>query len=277
MPKNNMDTIFNTLDNIARKKELTRSDEKEIRRQLSSLLTEMANTSDKTLKTEYLDKYNKLKENHADALKAAEEALNEEQKASLAEIMQKSEDNKARVEENKERAEETNLNSNVRENTSAPAPQPEKVEENKAEETKTEETKPAEQTAQNAALRSALSGHDEGQFTGLTDADGVFRADGAVFSHQQTPRVAVWQTQRFIRRRVAVNKHGKIQQTFFEFFSDALGVSAEKVEFDARIVCHDLFRGGGRYAHGSAFAAAYINGAAYFLFVAHEFAAGFII
>ena len=62
MPKNNMDTIFNTLDNIARKKELTRSDEKEIRRQLSSLLTEMANTSDKTLKTEYLDKYNKLKE-----------------------------------------------------------------------------------------------------------------------------------------------------------------------------------------------------------------------
>ena len=108
MPKNNMDTIFNTLDNIARKKELTRSDEKEIRRQLSALLTEMANTSDKTLKTEYLDKYNKLKENHADALKAAEEALNEEQKASLAEIMQKSEENKARVEENKERAEETN-------------------------------------------------------------------------------------------------------------------------------------------------------------------------
>lgn len=139
MPKNNMDTIFNTLDNIARKKELTRSDEKEIRRQLSSLLTEMANTSDKTLKTEYLDKYNKLKENHADALKAAEDTLNEEQKASLAEIMQKSEDNKARVEENKERVEETNLNSNVRENTSAPAPQPEKVEENKAEETKTEE------------------------------------------------------------------------------------------------------------------------------------------
>ena len=150
MPKNNMDTIFNTLDNIARKKELTRSDEKEIRRQLSSLLTEMANTSDKTLKTEYLDKYNKLKENHADALKAAEEALNEEQKASLAEIMQKSEDNKARVEENKERAEETNLNSNVRENTSAPAPQPEKVEENKAEETKTEETKTEENNASNA-------------------------------------------------------------------------------------------------------------------------------
>ena len=150
MPKNNMDTIFNTLDNIARKKELTRSDEKEIRRQLSTLLTEMANTSDKTLKTEYLDKYNKLKENHADALKAAEEALNEEQKASLAEIMQKSEDNKARVEENKERAEETNLNSNVRENTSAPAPQPEKVEENKAEETKTEETKTEENNASNA-------------------------------------------------------------------------------------------------------------------------------
>ena len=150
MPKNNMDTIFNTLDNIARKKELTRSDEKEIRRQLSSLLTEMANTSDKTLKTEYLDKYNKLKENHADALKAAEDTLNEEQKASLAEIMQKSEDNKARVEENKERVEETNLNSNVRENTSAPAPQPEKVEENKAEETKTEETKTEENNASNA-------------------------------------------------------------------------------------------------------------------------------
>ena len=153
MPKNNMDTIFNTLDNIARKKELTRSDEKEIRRQLSSLLTEMANTSDKTLKTEYLDKYNKLKENHADALKAAEEALNEEQKASLAEIMQKSEENKARVEENKERAEETNLDDNAAptpqpENTSAndapandtpEAPQPEKVEETKTEETKTEE------------------------------------------------------------------------------------------------------------------------------------------
>ena len=148
MPKNNMDTIFNTLDNIARKKELTRSDEKEIRRQLSSLLTEMANTSDKTLKTEYLDKYNKLKENHADALKAAEEALNEEQKASLAEIMQKSEENKARVEENKERAAETNLDDNAAptpqpENTSvndAPAndtpetPQPEKVEETKTEE-----------------------------------------------------------------------------------------------------------------------------------------------
>ena len=153
MPKNNMDTIFNTLDNIARKKELTRSDEKEIRRQLSSLLTEMANTSDKTLKTEYLDKYNKLKENHADALKAAEEALNEEQKASLAEIMQKSEENKARVEENKERTAETNLDDNAAptpqpENTSAndapandtpEAPQPEKVEETKTEETKTEE------------------------------------------------------------------------------------------------------------------------------------------
>ena len=153
MPKNNMDTIFNTLDNIARKKELTRSDEKEIRRQLSSLLTEMANTSDKTLKTEYLDKYNKLKENHADALKAAEEALNEEQKASLAEIMQKSEENKARVEENKERTAETNLDDNAAptpqpENTSAndaPAndtpetPQPEKVEETKTEENKTEE------------------------------------------------------------------------------------------------------------------------------------------
>lgn len=153
MPKNNMDTIFNTLDNIARKKELTRSDEKEIRRQLSSLLTEMANTSDKTLKTEYLDKYNKLKENHTDALKAAEEALNEEQKASLAEIMQKSEENKTRVEENKERTAETNLDDNAAptpqpENTSAndapandtpEAPQPEKVEETKTEETKTEE------------------------------------------------------------------------------------------------------------------------------------------
>ena len=93
MPTNNMDTIFNSLQAAARKKELNNSDKKEISRRIKELADTIPNITDKQLSQKYLNIYKNLQARHADAVAAAEDALNEEQKNILAAAVQTAENN----------------------------------------------------------------------------------------------------------------------------------------------------------------------------------------
>ncbi len=93
MPTNNLDTIFNSLQAAARKKELNNSDRKKISHHIKELADAIPNITDKQLSQKYLNIYKNLQASHADALIAAEDALNEEQKTILATAIQTAENN----------------------------------------------------------------------------------------------------------------------------------------------------------------------------------------